>query len=490
MKNLHIYVGLLVMLIVFTAGTIDLDHLFDYSSQEIPAYADAFGIHDDEPDYNRINDTIATLGRVLFYDKKLSSDNTIAYASCHKQANAFGDTEVASQGVNGTTNLHAMRLVNVRNIQNSGGPFDIGFFWDQRDSILEEAVTKPIEDHIEMGNSGQNGAPDFDDVMEELEALDYYQQLFTFAFGDSEVTRDRIGRALAQFLRSIMSYDSKFDQGMELVADILEPFPNFTEEENLGKALFIEAPEIEIGENFANRIGGGLGCATFCHVPGNFSSASEGLHNGVITEIDGTPNLQLTKSPTLRDLFNPQGEVNGPMFANGKAATFEDVLNHYNDSLEVVNGIGLGFAFFNPEGNIVPTRFHMTEEEKAQVTAFVKTLTGQAIYTDEKWSNPFDEDGNIDIVGNGISFVTQNLTTQELNIFPNPATSYIRLKDLPTGSYMLKVHNLQGQEMLCESDVDAGRAPIGVAHLPSGVYSVSVFNRSENKIYSGQFVKH
>lgn len=96
--------------VVATFGTkIDLNNLQNYANQPIPAY-----ITKNNVGGNPISDKGATLGRVLFYDKKLSSNNTVSCATCHQQANAFSDVAVASQGVNGTTGRHAMRLINTR----------------------------------------------------------------------------------------------------------------------------------------------------------------------------------------------------------------------------------------------------------------------------------------------------------------------------------------------------------------------------------------
>ena len=108
------------------AGKIDLNNLSNYANQTKPAY-----ITKDNTADNPITDKGATLGRVLFYDKNLSSNNTISCASCHIQANAFGDDTDASDGVNGTTTRHAMRLINSR-FSN-----ERKFFWDERATTLE-----------------------------------------------------------------------------------------------------------------------------------------------------------------------------------------------------------------------------------------------------------------------------------------------------------------------------------------------------------------
>ena len=117
-----------------------------------------------------------------------------------------------------------------------------------------------------MGYSGENGAPDINDLMLEMEDVDYYDQLFTFAFGDNAITEDRMAKALAQFLRSIQSYDARFDVGYEAVGGNVSgqnldvDFPNFNSEENLGKLLFVTDPVLEGGE----RVAGGVGCF-HCH---------------------------------------------------------------------------------------------------------------------------------------------------------------------------------------------------------------------------------
>ncbi len=382
--------------IILTAGTIDLNNLFDYT-QPFPDYVSAGSFFDNEPANNQMDDKIATLGRVLFYDKRLSSDNTISCESCHIQEFAFGDTTVLSQGVNGMTTRQSMRLVNVR----LSNPND-QFTWDQSVPTLEDFISKPIISHVEMGNSGINGAPDFDDLIQELESLDYYNTLFSFAFGDPAVTEDRIQKAIAQFIRSIQSFDSKYDDAFAQGADpndILQPFPNFTTEENAGKELFFTPPQTEVGIGVVNRIGGGLTCGTInCHLRNSFVTNTDNENNGLITESDGTINLDLTRAPNFRDLFNPNGELNGPLFHDGRATTIDEVFTHYSDEIEV--NPNLGPAFFSPISatELAPVRLNITQEERNQVTAFLKTLSGNDVYTNEKWSNPFDEQGNLELI--------------------------------------------------------------------------------------------
>ena len=103
-----------------------------------------------------------------------------------------------------------MRLINSRFSD------EMKFFWDERANSLEEQTTMPIQDHNEMGFSGTNGDLNFQDLITKLEQVDYYPDLFNFAFNSTEITETRIQDALAQFIRSIQSFDSKYDTGRAL----------------------------------------------------------------------------------------------------------------------------------------------------------------------------------------------------------------------------------------------------------------------------------
>ena len=272
------------------------------------------------------------------------------------------------------------------------------FFWDERADTLEDQTTEPIEDHGEMGFSGLNGAPDLDDLIVKLQAMPRYQTLFETAFGDSVVSKARIQLALAQFIRSIQSFDSKFDAGIAQVnGNINANFPNFSNEENLGKALFLAPAQLN---RDGVRIGGGLGCAS-CHEGPEFSIDPGSNNNGVITVANAPDAVDLnsTRSPTIRDIFSPTGVLNGPLMHDGSMATFDDVLDHYNN------------VPFNPDVNTNLDRrlragrqnrgqqLNLTQDERDAVTAFVKTLSGSDVYTNERWSDPFDADGSLTLIG-------------------------------------------------------------------------------------------
>ena len=265
------------------AGVLDLTQLADYASQPVPAYI----LRDNTPgapNPNPITDAGATLGRVLFYDKRLSRNATISCSSCHQQAHAFGDGAVASTGVAGQTGRHSMRLVN------SHFSAERRFFWDERAASLEQQTTQPIQDHVEMGFSGTAGDPAFADLVARLSAIEEYRVLFNFAFGSTTIDETRIRRALAQFVRSIQSFDSKYDVGRAQVQDN-QNFPNFTNQENAGKALFINPP---IFNAASERIGGGFGCQG-CHQAPEFDIDPNSRNNGFIGVIVAPKTTSITR---------------------------------------------------------------------------------------------------------------------------------------------------------------------------------------------------
>ena len=376
---------------ILISATIDLDNLFNYANQDIPDY-----ITKDNTGDNPIDDKTATLGRVLFYDKNLSSDGTIACASCHIQARAFGDPSVQSSGVNGLTARHSPRLVNPRFSREKK------FFWDERAETLEDQTTQPLHDHIEMGFSGTNGDPNMSDLLNHLQSIDYYNTLFEFAYGDTEITESRLKLDLAQFIRSIQSFDSRFDEGFIQVEHTGIPFPNFTLQENRGKELFVN----------------NIGCVN-CHIPPEFALTIHSRNNGVITVAGMPGEIDITnlRAPSLRDLVNPDGNLNNPLMHDGSFTTLLEVINHYNDIPNNPLNTDLDSRLMDPNGN--PQQLNLTEGQKQALIAFLKTLTGTDIYTNEKWSNPFDEDGSIKIIGGTLGISEESLTPF-ISISPNP----------------------------------------------------------------------
>jgi cytochrome c peroxidase len=322
---------------------------------------------DNTPSDNPVTNNGATLGRVLFYDKKLSANGTISCASCHKQEKGFSDDAVLSIGfAGGKTGRHSMSLINARFYQRGR------FFWDERASTLEEQVLMPFQDPIEMGMT-------LAEVTNAVASQTFYRELFEKAFGTPEVTSDRIAKALAQFVRSIVSHSSKYDTGRAMVQAPGAPFPNFTAEENMGKNLF-----------FAPVSNGGGGCFG-CHTTEAFISANPGPQNNGL-DAQSTTDLGAGgvfanpifigrfKTTSLRNI-----ELTAPYMHDGRFRTLEEVVEHYNSGIQ--NHPTLSPALRDPNGN--PIRLNLNPTQKAALVAFMKTLTDPGISTDPRWSNPF-----------------------------------------------------------------------------------------------------
>ena len=351
-------------------GAIDMENLPNYANQAVPNY-----ITNDNTDDNVITDAGATLGRVLFYDKNLSENGTVACASCHQQQFAFGDALQASEGANGTTGRHSMRLINARFAS------EARFFWDERAATLEEQTTMPIQDHTEMGFSGENGDPGIEDLADRLEEIGYYQELFAYVFGDAEVTEERMQIALAQFVRSIQSFDSKFDAGRSRSNNDRNNFANFTAEENLGKQLFLTPPQLD---NNGLRTGGGFGCQG-CHEAPEFDIDPNSRNNGFTSSFTGVEDETITRSPTLRDLFDAEGNLNGGMMHTGELTSIEAVLAHYGN----IDPRGNGNLDRRLANRGAGQTFTLDPAEVNALEAFMKTLSGTDVYTNAKWSDPF-----------------------------------------------------------------------------------------------------
>lgn len=438
-------------LLVLTAATIDLNNLIAYASQTHPAYI----TKNNTPNNNNITDKGATLGRVLFYDKQLSVNNTISCGSCHKQQFAFGDTATLSVGFNGgLTGRHSMRLVNAR----FGN--EKKFFWDERATSLENQTTQPIQNHVEMGFSNTNGDPGLDSLIRKMQTIPYYPQLFQFVYGSTQITETKIQNALAQFIRSIQSYDSKYDAGRAQVANDNVDFPNFTTEENEGKTLFMTAPG---GRN------GGAGC-NGCHSAPEFDIVTNTLNNGIIEDaLDSTVlDLTNTRSPSLRDVVNTNGIPNGPFMHNGKVKSLLQVINHYNNIAAIPANTNLDPKLQRPGGQ--GQSLNLTTNQKNALVAFLRTLSGSDIYTNARWSNPFDANGNLTLIplttGLGKTYASASIS-----VYPNPATDYITMQ-LPEGNFLLTIYNMEGQ-LMKQSIVTNNQTEL-ISDLKNGLYIVNI----------------
>jgi len=339
---------------------------FNYAAPILPARFLVQPIlgQDNMPATNVTTDPGATLGRVLFYDKRLSSNQTVSCSSCHQQAHGFSDPNRFSTGFDGQKGTrHAMGLSNARWYQRRH------FFWDERANTLEDQVLQPIQNPIEMGMT-------LAALTNRLAAEPFYTNLFAITFGTPEVTSDRISRALAQFVRSIISTKSKYDTGVS------NNFANFTAQENLGRQIFF------------GQIGNAT-CAA-CHGTDNFVPGPALNNNGlefpyVDLGVGGITGVATEdgkfKVPSLRNI-----ELTAPYMHDGRFATLEDVVEFYNSGVVDNPNLSPPLRVPTPPGAPpgAPLRLNLTTTQKAALVAFLKTLTDTSITTDPKFSDPFN----------------------------------------------------------------------------------------------------
>ena len=332
---------------------------YRYADIDLPAHfkTPAARRFDNMPADNKVTDDGATLGRVLFYDTRLSANNTVACGSCHHQKHAFVDPSRFSKGFDGKpTDRNALSLVNLRYYPRAR------FFWDERAATLEEQALMPIQSKTEMGQ-------DLAKLVEVLVRDETYPGLFRRAFGDDKVTPERVGKGLAQFVRSLMSYQSRYDEGRAKARSVRSDFPNFTAQENRGKTLFLQR------------------CAT-CHLPqgqdahffmdrplNNGLDADSRRADGGVGDVTLRPSdLGRFKSPSLRNV-----EFTAPYMHDGRFATLGEVIDHYSRNVK---------AHPNVDGR-VRRRLDFSDSEKAALVAFLKTLSDEKFVTDPKFADPF-----------------------------------------------------------------------------------------------------
>jgi cytochrome c peroxidase len=234
-----------------------------------------------------------------------------------------------------------------------------------------------------MGFSVQNGRPGINDLITKLRGINYYQELFTSVYGDVNITETRLQQCLAGFVRSIQSFDSKYDVGRAQAPNDGGPFANFTAQENQGKMLWITPPQFDAT---GNRIGGGLGCNA-CHNAPEFDIDPNTRNNGIIGTVNSNVlDLDNTRAPSLRELLRTNGELNGPMMHTGVIKNIQAAIGHYG-AINIAPGNNNLDPRLRPNG--FGQRLNLTAPEVNAVMAFLGTLSGTNVYADTNWANPF-----------------------------------------------------------------------------------------------------
>ncbi len=300
------------------------------------------------------------LGRMVFYETLLSKDNTQACATCHVQKDGFSDMNQFSKGVEGKLGgRQAMPVFNMAWHQN-------GFFWDGRAPKLRDQALKPIQDALEMNETLPN-------VIAKLKASQKYVDQFKRAFSNGTIDDKNLSLALEQFMFSIVSNDSKFDQVQAGKA-------TYTESEERGRKLFFAE---------FDPTGKTKGAECFhCHAGPNFTN-DEYMNNGLDEEVNQkdlgrqkVTNLLEDKAkfltPSLRNIA-----LTAPYMHNGRFKTLEEVVDHYADHVK-----NSATADILLQYNLQPGGLKLEPQNKADLVAFLKTLTDNSFINNTAFSKP------------------------------------------------------------------------------------------------------
>lgn len=403
-----------------------------YAVDDLPAHFGDGGLltatsGDNTPADNPITNAGATLGRVLFYDKRLSHDNSQSCASCHQQSLGFADDQQFSQGINGkTTDRHSMSLVNAKFYANDR------FFRDESADSLEEQVITPILNPIELGS-------DMEELIVELGQTDYYAELFQNAFGSPEVTQDGMSKAMAQFVRSMVSYQSKYDSAFDDNGEAHFE-ETLSEQENLGRKLFH-----------------GVGRCSFCHTS-EAQVATQPHNNGLATVTDdpGAGNATF-KAASLRNVGSRQFFMH-----DGRFTSLDEVVDFYSDGIQAHPD--LDFRLRDTSKNNGPLQLDLSDNEKDALVAFLETLTDDAFLSDPRFSNPFEFPCDFDD--------DENCTVTDLNLMLASGNLVEGIVVAPDDQTGVGVFDLNGDATVNQQDIGEWltitAAANGVASYPPG----------------------
>ena len=300
------------------------------------------------PDLPRDNPLIeerVALGKKLFNETELSRDGSISCASCHVANFAHTDPRRFSKGVDGQAGTrNSMPLFNLA--------WKTSFFWDGRAPSLRAQALMPIEDHTEMDEK-------LDRVVAKLAANAEYPPLFRAAFGMPEITAEKIGLAIENFLLTLTAYDAKFDRAM-LGKTALTP------EEQRGFELFMTEYDPRTGQQGADCF--------HCH-GGPLFSDHQFHNNGIATNPADAGHFIVTKNESDRGKFATPSLRNvartAPYMHDGRFASLEEVVAHYTTGLHRSPTLDPNLAK-HPDGGVP-----LSEKDRRALVAFLKTLSDE-----------------------------------------------------------------------------------------------------------------
>lgn len=311
------------------------------------------------------------LGRFLFYEKRLSGDNGMSCSSCHMQALGFADGKAVSKGIDSIAGTRsAMPLINLG--------YSAFLFWDGRAGSLEEQALEPVVNPIEMNDTWPN-------VMAKLQADPVYPTLFKRAFGTDQIDSMLVAKAIAQFIRTMVSGNSPFDRfrrGEGLIPiDAQLGFNLFQLEGGYpGQIIPVAGSTPVIGQ-------GGADCF-HCHTADAGLFTDEQFHNNALDTVFPDPgragvtgdpaDMAKFKAPTLRNIM-----ATAPYMHDGRFATIDEVLDHYESGGHASPTVDPFMKFTDPE-----MQLGLTPEKRQQIKAFLESLTDDAFLTNPAFQDP------------------------------------------------------------------------------------------------------
>jgi cytochrome c peroxidase len=273
------------------------------------------------------------LGRYLYFDKRLSSDNSVSCASCHDPAHGFTDAAPVSTGIKGQRgNRSAPTVIN--------RAYSLAQFWDGRAATLEDQAKGPIANPLEMGNTHEA-------MVTSLRRISGYAPYFQKAFGSPEITVDRVAQAIATFERTVLSGNSRYDRYKAGDKKAMSA------SQVRGMRIFFDKAQCDScheGVNFTLNAYANLGVGADKPDPdvGRFAVTKDPADWGAF------------KTPTLRDVART-----APYMHDGSLANLHQVVNFYDKG---------GTPNKNLDKKIKP--LHLSEQEKDDLVAFLEALTG------------------------------------------------------------------------------------------------------------------
>jgi len=334
------------------------------------------------PAENPMSEAKVELGRFLFYDRRLSGNETQACASCHHQDKAFTDGRPVAIGSTGE--MHPRNAQGLANVV-----YNATMTWANPSLLsLEAQAQVPIfgEAPIELGINDRN----VNDVLERIKSDTRYPGMFTAAFGDGiqSVSWGNITRAIAAFQRTLISGNSRYDQFLQGKASL-------SASEQRGLTLFnsekAECFHCHAGFNFNDQV-----------VHASTQVVDAPFHNTGLYNIGGTGNFpagnqglfEITSNLTHRGKFRAPSlrnvEVTGPYMHDGSISSLADVLDFYAaGGRNITSGPNAGDGRLNPNKSDLISRIDLTAQDKADLVAFLKTLTDHDFLTNPKFASPF-----------------------------------------------------------------------------------------------------